>query len=263
MGGLIVAAFFLLLSGSACTPQPVTVTREPAKVRLVAADSCTTMVEDAASAYEAAHPWVTVTSKVFNNALAVDALRQGEGDLALLSWGSVSEGEPPLWTEPFARDGVAVIVHPSSPFSETGLEQLREIFRGRLQAHQEVVLAVVSREEGSGTRAAFESMVLGGESTTLNAVVLPSSEAVVDYVAGTPGAIGYVSTRWSDERVRVLPVEGVLPTEEAIASGRYPLWRELYLASSGEPVGEARQFAQWLLRRRGSAGVLQEASARP
>jgi phosphate transport system substrate-binding protein len=205
---------------------------------------------------------VTVTSEVLNSALAVDALAEGEADLALLSWGSVEEGKASLWMEPFARDGVAVIVPRASSFSEIGLTQLREIFsrgalrpRGRVEEQQGVVLTVVSREDGSGTRAAFESIVLDGGDTTLNAVLMPSSEAVVEYVASTPGAIGYVSTcslgtpSVPHDRVRALPVEGVLPTEEAVETGRYPLWRELHLASSGEPTGEARQFAQWLLMR--------------
>jgi phosphate transport system substrate-binding protein len=109
------------------------------------------------------------------------------------------------------------------------------------------VLTVVSREEGSGTRAAFESIVLGGESATLNAVVMPSSEATVEYVASSPGAVGYVSTGHLDESVRVLPVEGVLPTRQTINDGSYPLWRQLYLASVGEPTGEAREFSQYVL----------------
>jgi phosphate transport system substrate-binding protein len=164
--------------------------------------------------------------------------------------------------EPFFRDGIAVIVHPASSFSEIGLGQLREIFRGHLQERQGVVLSVVSREDGSGTRAAFESMVLDGERTTLNAVVMPSSSAVVDYVASTPAAMGYVSTQCLEERVRVLPVEGSLPTDQAISTGIYPLWREIYLASGGEPAGEARQFAQWLLRGGGVSDPEQQSPLR-
>jgi ABC-type phosphate transport system substrate-binding protein len=91
---------------------------------------------------------------------------------------------------------------------------------------------------------------------------MPSSAAVIEYVASTAGAVGYVSTLHLGavascrsvevpcERngVRVLPVDGLLPTVEAIRSGRYPLWRQLGMATMGEPDGEARVFAQWLLR---------------
>jgi phosphate transport system substrate-binding protein len=251
-----------LLLASACTPQPISITREPVTLRLAAADSFAPLVEDAATAYEESRPWVTVSTEVLTAALAEKVLRQGGTDLALLSWLWEPGGGGQLWTAGFARDGVAVIVHPASPLTEPGLATLRDIFSGWLQEWNGTVLTVVSREDGSGTRAAFESIVLEGRDTTLNAVVMPSGEATVEHVASTPGAIGYVSTLWLGQTasngsmkgripaggVRVLPVDGLLPTERTIGDGSYLLWRQLYLASSGEPTGEAREFAQWLLR---------------
>lgn len=252
--GLRAALCLLLLSSfvsslSACAPQPITVTREPVTLHIVASDSCAPMAESRAEAYEASRPWVTIDIEVFSTALADQVVREESADLAFLSWlwDSHEDGAAPLWTEEITREGIAVIVHPGSPVTDIGLAQLREIFRGRLQSWQGVTFTVVSREDGSGARAAFESIVLGGESTTLNAVVMPSSKAVIEYVASTPGAIGYVSTERLDDSVRVLPIEGVPPTEQTINDGQYALWQPLYLASSGDPRGEAREFAQWLL----------------
>jgi phosphate transport system substrate-binding protein len=120
-----------------------------------------------------------------------------------------------------------------------------------------MVLTPVSREEGAGARAAFESLVLGGRDVTLNAVAMPSSEAVLQFVAGTPGAVGYVSTLWLKDGdatgVRVPPVEGALPTPDAIADGSYPLSRPLYMAAVAEPTGEAREFVQWVLGAEGQS----------
>lgn len=251
----------LLWTLAACTPQPLIVTREPVILRLVAADSCGPLAAELATVYEEAHPWVTVQVEVWNSALAEEMLRAGGADgstdlttsLALLSWLQEAADEEPLWSRPCARDGVAVIVHPTTPLTEVGLAQLQEIFRGRVQEWEGVVLTVVSREGGSGTRAAFESVVLGGYDVTPSGVVMPSSEAVVEYVAQTPGALGYVSMAWADERVRVLPVEDIPPTPATIADGSYPLSRLLYLAASAEPTGEAREFAQWLLGPEGQA----------
>lgn len=250
---LLLSCLFLLVS--TCAPQPVVVTREPVTLRVVIADSCEPLMMSAKDAYEASRPWVTMETQVSDTALAEELLREGGADVALLSWplSSEEEHDVSLWTESFTRDGVAVIVHPESPLAEIGLAQLREIFRGRLQEWDGTVLTVVSREEGSGTRGAFESITLGGESATLNAVVMPSSEATVEYVTSTPGAIGYVSTEHLNENVRVLAVEGVFPTQQTITNGSYPLWRQLYLATNGEPRGEAREFAQWLLGGGGTA----------
>lgn len=243
---LLIASCLLL---PACTPQPLAVTREPTYLRLVAADTCRLFVEELTVAYEKSHPWATVeVIGVFNSALAERALREGEADLALFSWIEPSDD---LWSQSFARDGIAIIVHPDTPLDEVGLALLQEIYRGRVQEWEGVPLIPVSREQGSGTRAAFESLVLGSLATTPTAVVESSSDAVIEYVARTPASIGYVSTFWRADGVRVLPVEGILPTREAIADGSYPLWRPLVMATKGEPTGEAREFAQWVLRPEG------------
>ena len=237
----------------------MTVTREPVTLWLVAADSCAPLAEKLGAAYEEAHPWVTVRIEVFNSSVAERTLRAGGADLALLSWLPESADEDPLWSRPFARDGVAVVVHPATPFAETGLAHLQAIFRGQVQEWGGMVLTIVSREEGSGTRAAFESVVLGGYDVALIAVVMPSSEAVLEYVGRTPGAVGYVSTLWLGESladgVRVPPVEGTLPTPGAIADGSYSLARPLYLAAGSDPTGEAREFAQWVLGPEGQAVI--------
>lgn len=243
---LVLVSVVVLVS---CGPQPLSVTREPITLSLVAASSCEPFAREAAAGYEATHPWVTVTIEVLNNGLTRETLLEGRADLGLLSWHpSTGDQGNELWSEPFARDGIAVIVHPDSPLREIGLRQLQDIYRGHLQETQGVVLTVVSREAGSGTRSAFEHVVLDGGETSLNAVVVPSAAAMSDYVAETEAGIGYASTRSLDDRVRVLPVEGVLPSDESIRNGRYPMLRELSIASAGEPRDEARQFAQWLLR---------------
>ena len=177
--------------------------------------------------------------------------------MALLSWlqETDDEDEESLWSYPFAHDGISVIVHPASPLTEIGLVHLQDIFRGRVQEWGGEVLTVISREDGSGIRAAFENIVLGDQDVTLAAVVMPSTSTVVEYVARTPGAIGYVSTRWLDARVRVLPVEGFYPSLVTVSDGSYPLSRSLYLAAVAEPTGEIREFAQWVLGPEGQAIV--------
>jgi phosphate transport system substrate-binding protein len=256
---LLPASCLLLLLAASCTPQPLTVTREPTTVRLVAADSCGALAEELATAYEEAHPWASVQVQVFNSSVAERTLRAGEADLALLSWVQETIYEEPLWHLVFAHDGIAVIAHPATPFDETGLAHLQDIFRGRIQEWGGTVLVAVSREDGSGTRSAFDGTVLGIHKVSHTAVVMPSSEAVVEYVARTPGAIGYVSTLRVTESnaasVRALPVEGVSPTSTAISDGSYPLSRSLHLAGTAEPAGEAREFAQWVLGPQGQAIV--------
>ena len=265
---LLPATCFLLLTICilvACGPQPLVVTREPVTLRLVAADTCGPLAETLAAVYEETYPWVTVEIDVFNAATAEQVLRSGEADLGLLSWLQNKPGIEPIWSQPFTRDGIAIIAHSDLPFAETGLIHLQDIYRGHVQEWHGKILTIVSREHGSGTRTAFERIVLGGSggawAVTQTAVVMPSNEAVIAYVTHTPGALGYISTLHLTEalaeQVIVLSVEGVSPTPEAITEGLYPLSRWLYLASVAEPTGEARQFAQWVLGPQGQGIVWQ------
>ncbi|NJN81960.1 MAG: hypothetical protein HC802_06520, partial [Caldilineaceae bacterium] len=121
---------------------------------------------------------------------------------------------------------------------------------------------------GSGTRIRFESRVMGDEPVSLTAVVMPTSADVVEFVADNPNAIGYVTRAYVTEQlqtrvdevdatvdqgeialdsVRVLPVDGQLPTLEALANQSYPITQPLYLVSQERPQGWVRQFIDFML----------------
>ncbi|TET50416.1 MAG: hypothetical protein E3J64_08250 [Anaerolineales bacterium] len=241
----------LMIGATACNSSLVNGTDGQATLRLVAADSCAVLVERLAEAYQRDRPQVVIEIEVFNSAVAERRLSDGQADLALLS--RVGEGSDTgdLWLQEFASHGVALITNPSLPFDDAGLAELREIFWAQLLELDGQLLLPVTREDGSGVRAFFDSVVLGHNGVAPNAVVMPSNRLVVEYVAQTPGAVGYVSTlvlgdptEWG---VHVVAVEGVLPSAAAVADGSYPLANRLRIATVGEPRGEAREFAQWLL----------------
>ncbi len=75
-----------MLAVVACAPQPLTVTREPVELRLVAAESCAPLARELADAYEKTYPWVAIEVQALNSALATEALRTGEADVALIPW---------------------------------------------------------------------------------------------------------------------------------------------------------------------------------
>lgn len=249
----VVCTMSLLLFCS-CASQSLPVTREPVALRLAVVESCETVVDLLVDGYVAQHPWVTISTEVFNDDVVRERLESENVDLALLT----STGEAAVsdwWETPWYQDGIAVVANPLTPVPDVSLTFLREVYGGRIQEWDGTVLAVVSRESGSGVRWAFDRVVLGDQSVTLTAVVMPTSRGVIGYVGGTPGAVGYISTfrlnREDLRGVRLIPVDGVLPDHASVSQGTYPLARQLVLASRGEPTGEAREFAQWLL---GSVG---------
>jgi phosphate transport system substrate-binding protein len=190
--------------------------------------------------------------------LGIELVRQGEVDIGMASW-KESE-DPALWSTPIALDGIAIVVHPQNRVEGLTMLQLKSIFFGRVWDWRDVrgqarEIVPVSREDGSGTRAVFEELVMEGQRVTPTAVVMPSSQAVVEYVAEHPEAIGYVSMGYLSQRVKVLEIEEVAPTPESVRQGAYHLLRPLYLMTRREPTGETKSFIDFILSPTGQSIV--------
>jgi phosphate transport system substrate-binding protein len=168
--------------------------------------------------------------------------------------------ESPLWGAPIGQDGIAVVTHPDNPVSGLTTEQLRRIYQGRIVNWREVggldlPITVISREEGSGTRAEFERLVMGDRLTIQSAEIAPSSEAVVVSAGRDPGGIGYVSMSYLDSSVRALSIDEIAPTLENVYLNTYPLRATLFIAGLNEPQNEYRAFIAWVQSLDGQAIV--------
>ena len=213
------------------------------------------VLRELAAAYQARHPHVWVDVQGGGSAIGVRLLKTGAADLAAVSWRADADAQqtPAGATAiPIGRDAVAVVVHPKNNVGKLTLLQVRAIYRGEvldwsaLGGPAEEPL-IVSREDGSGTRAAFEALVMGGDRVTLNARVMPTSAAVVDYVARHRAAICYVTMAALTDTVRALPVEELLPTPAAVRSGAYHLSRVLYLYAADPTPPAAQAFMDFVL----------------
>jgi len=259
--GLAALASVLLVLLVACG-QPV-VTTEPVYQSIQAQGSTTLspLVTELAAAFHEQAPAVSLAVDGAGTGYGLEALRTGEADLALASW-LPADMNPSWQATPIARDGIAVIIHPDNPIAGLGLLQLQDLFSGRAYGWEAIgapaargVVQPVSREEGSGTRAAFETLAMDGESVSPRAVVVTSSQGVVDYVAGHPQAIGYVSISYLSPAVKALRVEREAPTSEAVRQGSYPLSRELWLVTLDPPPPAVQQFLDFVLSPAGQAIV--------
>ena len=156
-----------------------------------------------------------------------------------------------------AIDGIAVILHPSSPVSDLTVDQIRGIYMGQITNWNQIPgsnksgsIVVITREEGSGTRGAFEEMVGFAGQLYAGAIEGPSTGAVRTNVAGNVNAIGYISTGSITPEVRAISVGGVEPTTANMIAGDYGIARPfILLYTSLHPA--SRQFLDWAT---GSAG---------
>jgi len=165
-----------------------------------------------------------------------------------------------------AWDALVFMTHRSNPVDGISLEQARGILLGRIRNWKELggpdqaILPVFRRQTTGGKLSGVGYMtrlLLFGDSSvdyTSNALFFASSAPVEEYVEKTPHSFavtGISSARKRD--AKVLSLEGVVPDKASIASGAYPLFRPLYLATDGEPQGRAADFLDWILSEEGQA----------
>ena len=239
-----------LLAACAETPQ---VTRPPVKLHVAEAADQAAVLDRVARNYMQEHEWVTVDTKSIVPADAAALVHSGQIDAAIVH--AAPDPKEKLWVSGLAYDPIALIVHPTNPISNVTLAQLSDLFQGRtfdwtpFGGNGEVI--PVSREAEAQSRQLFEDRVMQRRAVTRNAILKSSAQDVIDFVAQTPGAIGYVPLSHVDDRVKAIEIEGVAPTVETAANGKYVLTTPLYLIAQSEPLGDLREFVAWLLGNEG------------
>jgi len=153
-------------------------------------------------------------------------------------------------------DGIAIIVHPGNPARDISLEQIRKIYSGKIKNWKEFGwidrnIDAVSREEGSGTRGAFEELVMGKEFIDDGIMVQDSNGSVREVVATDPYAIGYISLGIVDRSVKALTIEHMAPTVQNITQHKYSMVRPFLYLTRGEPAGAAKIFIDFVLSKEG------------
>jgi phosphate transport system substrate-binding protein len=249
---------------SACEPwwlpaggAPGLVNEPGGRISVAGSTTVQPLAEKLAEAFRAAHPEAQVEIDVMGGGSSVGVTSAGQRSVDVgMSSRELKEGEraqyPDLRAVTIALDGIAVVVHPSTRVANLTTAQLRGVFAGQVADWQTLGGAAgsvfpVSREEGSGTRSAFEDMVMGKERITGRAIFMPSNGSIRTTVGHTPGAIGYLSFGYVDETVRAVAADGVAPTEANAASGAYPVVRPLILLTNGQPPPRVQAWLDFIL----------------
>lgn len=270
----VLAAMVLLMA--ACGGGEDTDTAAPAdeaqeeilegELNLVGSTTVQPLAEVLAASFETIHPDVTVYVQGGGSSVGVRSAADQSADIGMASREvKVSELQenPEIVVHTIARDGIAVVAEPGCTVSELTVDQVKQIFAGEITNWNELgggdmTITVVAREEGSGTRAAFEELVMGDALIADNAILQPSNGAVRTTISVTPGAIGFLSFGYLDDQTRPIAVDGALPTEENAATGAYNVVRPLNMITYGQPEGKAEAFLDFVKSEDGQAIVVEE-----
>lgn len=172
-----------------------------------------------------------------------------------------------------ALDGLAVVVNPSNCVSKLTIDQLAGVFSGRIANWKELggkdeKIVILSREVNSGTHVYFKEHVLrkndpaSTEEFAPGALMLSSSQAIADEVAGNSAAIGYYGMGYISKKQMPVAIandpkgEYVDPSIDNVVNGKYPISRPLFLYTNGEPKGLVKKFVDFALSEEGQKIIL-------
>ncbi len=226
MFGRFVHSLVLALSIAACSGAATPTPESP--VRIGAAASALPFLREATDRSITGSTPFEITIAASNS----DLLAKVAGDSIDVGLTLYLPENSILWAAPLGEEKIAVVVNPANTTDDLSLLQVQDIFAGR---NSEWTVAV--GEDDDDTRIVFEAMALRGVKPALTAVVMPSPEAMLKFVAGTPNGIGYLPLRWVNDTVRAVMIDGRPPTADD-----YELKVLILAVAKEEPTGRVREW---------------------
>lgn len=256
---LIVGAYMVFAGGN-----------KQERITIAGSTSVQPVAEKLAQAYMQKHPNVKITVQGGGSAVGLKSVQDGTADIGTYSSKLKDNESAGITSYEIAKDGIVVVVNNANSVNDLTTNQTKEIFGGNITDWSAVggtsgTINVVTREDGSGTRDAFVSLVMGGKNGTAilkTAVVQSSTEAVKQSVKGDPNAIGYISLADLSGDVKAVKINGVTPSEQTISDGTYKIQRPFLFLTKGQAKGATLDFINWVLSPEGQA-IVKEAGAVP
>ncbi|MGE5252679.1 MAG: phosphate ABC transporter substrate-binding protein [Planctomycetaceae bacterium] len=237
--------------------------REQAGVSVAGSTSVQPFAEALAEEFMAVHSAEKVFIQGGGSTAGIQAVLTGAAEVGMSSR-KLEESEKALIAVPIIYDAIAVIVHRTNPLDNLSMDQIRNIYAGKITRWKEVggrdrAITVVTREEGSGTRETFQNLVMGKNvEISLGALVQDSNGAIRQVVSDDPNAIGFISLGLVNERVKALKMDGIEATVENVRDQRYKIVRPFLFVFKSSPEGVAKDFLDYVLSPKGQELLMRE-----
>ncbi|OGO27193.1 MAG: phosphate-binding protein [Chloroflexi bacterium RBG_16_52_11] len=266
LGAVVISFLTACAPVSAQSPETSTITTIENK----GSDTMVNLALAWAETYQKLHPEVNLSVTGGGSGTGIASLQNGTADIANASRSMKEEEANDLRAkglEPVehivARDAIAVIVNPSNPVQQLSLQQVSDIYSGKINNWIEVggedrPIVRLSRETNSGTHVYFLETVLrlgDKENQTLfstDTLLLPSSVGIISEVRDNPNAIGYDGLGYVTDEVKMVALSAnpgeiyVLPSAETVNQDLYPVARDLYIYTAGEVSSEVQDYLDWI-----------------
>jgi phosphate transport system substrate-binding protein len=228
------------------------------KITLTGSTTVLPIAQKAAEEYMKKYPNVKISVSGTGSGDGIKSIIDGMADIGNASRDmkdkekklAKSKGVNPV-RHTVALDCIVPIVHPSNPVSKLTTDQLKAIYTGKIKNWKEVggndkPIVVISRDSSSGTFEVWNKLVLKKEKVRPDAQLQASNGAVAQAVAGNKYAIGYVGIGYLNPKIKGVLVDGVKASAKTAKDKSYPVARELYMFTKGEPTGAVKKFLDFL-----------------
>jgi len=228
------------------------------------------LVPTIAEDYRAQHSGVSFEIAAEGSSTGIAALIAGTADIGMSSRraraAELSNGASKGVTlRPLivCYDGIAIIVNAANPLTTLTKRQVEQVFTGDVRAWNELgnraasgPISIYTRNTASGTYADFKALAMNKRDYAPTSQKLAGNEQIVAEVAANPSGIGYVGLAYINAPgVKVVAIEGELPSKESVLANRYPYARPNFFYTNGEPQGEAARFIDYVLSEAGQQVV--------
>lgn len=224
-------------------------------ITMIGSTSVMPFAEILADHFKEKNPSYSIDVQGGGSTAGIQAVFEGTATIGMSSR-KLKEEEKGLKEFVICYDAIAIIVHPENPLKDVSLKDLRDIFAGRKRNWRDFgwidrSMDVIVREEGSGTRGAFEELIMEGEEIAPSVMVQDSNGAVKEVVAKDPYAIGFISLGLLEKRVKALSIEGVEPNLDNVIKRRYRFVRPFLFLTKKEDMGCEKEFIDFVLSKEG------------
>lgn len=269
---MIIILFFSLLVGCSSTnnTSDSSIPQETTSIENKGSDTIVNLALAWAERYHQINPDISISVTGGGSGTGIAALMNGTVDIANASRNIKPEeieaikanGNDPVEFV-IARDAIAIVINPQNPVNELTLQQISDIYSGKINNWKEVggedrPIVRLSRETNSGTHVYFleEVLRLGDKNNetffSAETLLLPSSEGIGTEVRQNPNAIGYDGLGYVTHDMKVVAVARkaggpyVMPSADSVNAGEYPIARDLYMYTSGQPSDAIATYLDWI-----------------
>jgi phosphate transport system substrate-binding protein len=263
-------------SATVAIPAAPASTGQKQTIKISGSTTVLPIVQKAADQYMATHPDADIQISGGGSGVGIQAIGAKTVDIGMSSR-EVTETEkakyPAFVVTTIAQDGIAIVVNPVNTAQYLTLDQIRNIYLGKITKWSEITgadvpgtnnqIVIIGRDSASGTRIYFDETMLSKAKPTAKMLEKNSNGAVLQTITQTPGSIGYVSIGFVSNDIKALPVwynyqKIVAPTLENVKTRTYPVSRDLYVITNGQPTGLAGDFITYILSTDGQKIVADE-----